>query len=732
MVWYKPLTWGDKPVKQEGTIYLKKSEEPQAKTIAKKTGASISIPTTKTTTTTTSGGGGSSSTKDQTIEVLKGGGIKVGGVTSYGKALVGDTRKTANQIQQETFEEARRQGITKRGTYSATITQQLPPKVTTKQTTTTTAKPSMAVQEAPTKTQQFKTSIQQQGYIKGSLFFAGQKASGWFSSSKFSPVKDSGYQAPVGKLSSAVVSVGPYFTSAGPALLFAGGAESYVTPSGRTRMKERESYLTTEKGFGPITSKVVSYGQPVAEMGLGFFGVRSQFKGIKATQEAKLFEKAPQKIKVARVEGETGGVDIGVGYKVTKPNVYQKTILRIKPTEYLIKYKQPFYKVGKGEKVVMESGEGITYSLSGKKLTATTFESSGVSYGGKNVMLGANKLKVGVKGLEGGYGKTIIQTKLRTTGKIKKAYDPLINDFRISYKAKVKPFIEKLREPSQFVSTQKDNLIKFAGGPTKKLRFYGGGRITSLSNFRTFGTIKRIKVPSSSGVESIAGTGLKQIPKTSFVSTDFSSAMKAGAITKQSIIPKTSFGFSKMIQPQKTKSIMKPMVAKTELKQVQVQKVESNQIIKPAQITIQKFKLATKKRTATKFAQAPVSIMNLAQVPKTRQGIIPSLKTPQLLKTTSRTPTPTSIITQPIVPITPAIIPFALPPVFRGERVGFGGDIKSRRTYSYTPSFSALAFGIKGKGYAPAPTTKFTGLELRPIYSKKKKKGLFNLFKRRF
>jgi len=76
MVWYKPSTWGDKPVKQEGTIYLKKSEEPQAKTIAKKTGASISIPTTKTTTTTTSGrsgssGGGSSSTKDQTIEVLK-------------------------------------------------------------------------------------------------------------------------------------------------------------------------------------------------------------------------------------------------------------------------------------------------------------------------------------------------------------------------------------------------------------------------------------------------------------------------------------------------------------------------------------------------------------------------------------------------------------------------------------------------------------------------------------
>jgi len=42
-------------------------------------------------------------------------------VTYHGKAIVPGTNKTANQLQNETFAQARTQGINKRGTYSATI-----------------------------------------------------------------------------------------------------------------------------------------------------------------------------------------------------------------------------------------------------------------------------------------------------------------------------------------------------------------------------------------------------------------------------------------------------------------------------------------------------------------------------------------------------------------------------------------------------------------------------------
>jgi len=71
-----------------------------------------------------SSGGGSSSSgggSSSTVNVLKSGGVKSGNVTYHGKAIVPGTNKTANQLQNETFAQARTQGINKRGTYSATI-----------------------------------------------------------------------------------------------------------------------------------------------------------------------------------------------------------------------------------------------------------------------------------------------------------------------------------------------------------------------------------------------------------------------------------------------------------------------------------------------------------------------------------------------------------------------------------------------------------------------------------
>ena len=69
------------------------------------------------------------------------------------------------------------------------------------------------------------------------------------------------------------------------------------------------------------------------------------------------------------------------------------------------------------------------------------------------------------------------------------------------------------------------------------------------------------------------------------------------------------------------------------------------------------------------------------------------------------------------------------PPKFELPQRGFG-DFGARRTYKYFPSFGAIAKGIRGKGKAPKATTRFTGLETRPIYNgkRKKKKDLFKTF----
>jgi len=149
-----------------------------------------------------------------------------------------------------------------------------------------------------------------------------------------------------------------------------------------------------------------------------------------------------------------------------------------------------------------------------------------------------------------------------------------------------------------------------------------------------------------------------------------------------------------------------------------------NQMEKQKVITLQQGKVIPISRTNTSFATAVTEI----QAIKPSQKIITK---PVIISS------PTTTISSFISPPPPSSLKgFIPPPIFAlgGLRKGIGGSlIKSRRSYSYTPSFKAIAFGIKGKGIAPLATTKFTGLELRPIYEKKKKKkGFFNFPSLRF
>ena len=99
----------------------------------------------------------------------------------------------------------------------------------------------------------------------------------------------------------------------------------------------------------------------------------------------------------------------------------------------------------------------------------------------------------------------------------------------------------------------------------------------------------------------------------------------------------------------------------------------------------------------------------------TQVGVTPIISTGEFIPPP---PPPPTIITPP-----PTI---ELPEFGFSERPTKRKPIKvSRRAFKYSPSFTAIALDIKGKGKVPKSSKVFTGLELRPIIEtngKKKKK----------
>ena len=117
MVWYNPRTWGKKEeVKQEGTIYLKPSEKASAESLAKKTGATISVPKTKEvyspkTKSFVSSGGGS------------GGGSSVGTsqATATQKAQITQQQKVSSVSSIETKKDLYKKAIQEKGYIKGTF-----------------------------------------------------------------------------------------------------------------------------------------------------------------------------------------------------------------------------------------------------------------------------------------------------------------------------------------------------------------------------------------------------------------------------------------------------------------------------------------------------------------------------------------------------------------------------------------------------------------------------------
>lgn len=132
----------------------------------------------------------------------------------------------------------------------------------------------------------------------------------------------------------------------------------------------------------------------------------------------------------------------------------------------------------------------------------------------------------------------------------------------------------------------------------------------------------------------------------------------------------------------------------------------------------------TSERLSSPLINTSASALDTAQkvTPKSTQKIIEQSITKQVLKET----------TSPITPSPPAnifnfptILPPFIPPIPPTPSLNFGASfnipkpksIGAKPEYSYTPSYTALVFGIRGKKANPKYGRRYTGFEVRPITS---------------
>lgn len=214
--------------------------------------------------------------------------------------------------------------------------------------------------------------------------------------------------------------------------------------------------------------------------------------------------------------------------------------------------------------------------------------------------------------------------------------------------------------------------------------------------------------------------------------TSFGSGISTKAITTQEV---STVNLPSLTTPTQTfVSTMAPPIVLPQTTQENI--LLSQPKIKEQQQTATKIKSFTDMNTDQQiFTATDIKPFIDILPPKSRSRT--KIKTPDLITDTiTDTTTPTVQVPTRITPRNPwtdtpqrfiPLPPIKLP-IFGFD---FGGGLKgmkATRKYSYIPSFGALVFKTKGRGKAPSPTTRFTGLEVRPIYKSTKKKKLNGFF----
>ena len=591
--------------------------------------------------------------------------------------------------------------------------------------------PSFGVQDsvidvAPSFSQRWKENTAYRGYLGGSFETVKQSILGGYAKAEwFAERKIPGYETYQAPATSNLLGFGydvgkvyGYIAVPGGSFVFLGEqVENLGSQYGVTQRSYTERALT-EGNYGfklpSGAAKFGAYVPQVAMIGLGVVAAKAdiaRIKSITTQEELAQLSQQPLKFKELQIaQGDTSLTQVGASRSFK--GLTQDISLTGKIT-----------KVGESS-FVLPRGSG--FSTTSGELTGTRFW----SLKGTKV-LSLQQFDFGIKGFSLPMGEQVafsfskygIQPTAEWTTTYKMGYGPSQVSTGDSLFSSLKK--EPIRVTTQGKTTTgyswglsnklKNNWFVSIGGEAEALDVYPSlNAMNVIGKPGSFGFTKVVRITKpTGGISSFSGGGQSLSgPFTSQVSP-----IIQGITSPTIIIPKTS-----------TQTIMGGVIAsiKTPSGSFSIPGiVATSEKTKQTVIPIVASLSATVMKAKTKNKLLTPSIQKFGQIPvikqKNLQGLLPATKTATIQKTITRGgfPVPTGSFAPRFTPPPPGTIPF-LPFIlpFGGERSGGLGRLKASRTYSYFPSFKAFAFGIRGKGTKPLATKRWTGLEVRPLYSK--------------
>lgn len=616
-----------------------------------------------------------------------GGGSSGGGSSRTPSQQMVDVTDTAQQTIQQQIQQQQSAPVQTAST-SATQVRQIDSR---------TGKPIGTLTSAPTTKEKYKSSVEQSGYIRGSLGFLGTQIQEKIARGQTSAYKagDSSayYQGESFIKLGGYAPTTLYFTPVvGPTLLVGGGVEEIGTKAGRARILSGAESMEQAYGVPKAVGVTAGYGLNIASIGIG---------GKAFVSDINKLANLPK----------TSTQFIATEQRLTNIQGKPKIVTDVKFTS------------------TQKNFFGDTRSIGVSKTSTNIIKTTdGGLQLGESVTFGATR-KIAVKPLGGvaPYGKptqfNIIAGSISKQGPIEVV--------RGTSQLQVTKTLEVGKTLSAGRGVAGKNIIS---APLKGTRFqFGSGSISvptgqegmtlvkGKSFFVDAGKIQRTGTGTYQGVvltpeKMVGGSRTIMIGgktgSTPFTGLSQQAQQVAFQQTSAGLLPKvgTSIRVPFITTPQQIRTTSPTFqIQEPRTTQVVIQEPKQEQQFKTTQIVLPKIKTSTSTRTGS------INIVgNVPRVEQTPRVTPITIPTPKIIpKTTGRLTTPTGYGTTPIpyVPVVPFIpLGFKLPRDV--GNMGGLGKIKASRKYFYTPSIGALVKGTAFK-VGKTSTRRFTGLEFR-------------------
>lgn len=486
----------------------------------------------------------------------------------------------------------------------------------------------------------FKDYKNEEGYVKGSLSYLGNKISGAIDRRQ---LKSGDYyqQEAMRNVGQILPSAAAYSTPyLGETLLIAGGTETVIRNVPKIKTQPKES--------------LINIGQGTSEIVLGGVGGGLRYNAARVGRESKALENAQTLVRGVRVETPKGGVDYIFGIKSTKPKGFMDKVLMVRPQTAISRIEQPFVNTKKG--AVLENGRAYSVILKQGKIktefTSAAYRQSGRATRVNNAeavsMRNGNYARSPIDA-EISMGKIRMRKAVTQTGTIKKNRNPLFSD-EFFIKQRTETFKGNDFDDVYFGGMAKQNknvkeVYNILSGKVDKVRVYGDGFYKPKAIVRpdVKGKIRRIKLETPGADDGwsmfIGGSGRKSSP--GYLQSLYPTESMAGsaATAEQAInkaIPKSDFAGIIGVKP----TVSSQVGSRTESVSIwtgtgQYERTESSAVLMPNEKGKDLISFGNIHRTKLKVGQKPrlrerqknelmsgfQEAFGLGQTPKSRLGL---------------------------------------------------------------------------------------------------------------